>query len=285
MTGEKLEQATTTGAVRPYIDASPLFRQLRDEWAQLNATPNTTHQVRRWARREQVLAGFDSLDAVVTYLNSKPAQASADSVLAALIRLFQSGHQLAGRIVLQCFLPKLAQMAKYTDRGVATTSMWIEERRQIVFAEFWDVLANYPIERRTSSVAGNLALDTLHRITGARKPPQVFEAPLNDHSLADKAPLPDEAVHAEELGPESDLRQVLSWARDNRVITVEEAEMLSVVYLAAAGYGFDQAADRWGLSRSAIKQRCSRVARRIAAAVRVELLDSETPVALGSQVA
>jgi hypothetical protein len=95
-----------------------------------------------------------------------------NELLLALIRLFQNGHQLAGRVVLQALLPKLAKTATHAG-GMCTSSSdtWAEDRRHITIAEFWDVMADYPVHRRTSSVASNLSLDTLHRITGARKPP------------------------------------------------------------------------------------------------------------------
>ena len=152
--------------VAPADVVSPLYRQLTQEWAELHATPSTPATVRKWGRGEKALAGFTLPGEIVDAIDAA-GHDRTNELLLALIRLFQRGHQLAGRVVLQALLPKLAKTATHAG-GMCTSSSdtWAEDRRHITLAEFWDVMADYPVDRRTSSVASNLALDTLHRVTG-----------------------------------------------------------------------------------------------------------------------
>jgi DNA-directed RNA polymerase specialized sigma24 family protein len=219
-----------------------------------------------------------------------------NELLLALIRLFQRGHQLAGRVVLQALLPKLAKTATHAG-GMCTSSSdtWAEDRRHITLAEFWDVMADYPVERRTSSVASNLALDTLHRVTGARKPPT--DLPVDPHDFRDEETRdgarrtwlaglsttdPDPV---EEITPDSDLLEVIAWGMRNATISQDEAQLLVASYLPerTQGFGFAAVAEQLGLSQAAVRQRCSRASRKLTEAVRAEL-HSPAPLTTVDQV-
>ena len=109
-------------------------------------------------------------------------------MLLALIRLTQAGHQLAGRVVLQLMLPKLGRMTNRTS-GTTSENAWSEDRRHIAVAEFWDVVATYPVGRRTRRVAANLALETLHRLTAATRGPRP-DLPVDQQDLHRSFPPP-----------------------------------------------------------------------------------------------
>lgn len=262
---------------------SSLYRQLTQEWAGLHTTPSTPTTIRRWGRAEPALAGFSLPGEIVDAIDAA-GHDRTNELLLALIKLFQSGHQLAGRVVLQALLPKLAKTANHAG-GMCTSGSdtWAEDRRHITIAEFWDVMADYPVERRTSAVASNLALDTLHRITGARRPQP--ELPVDPHDLPDDEARgmthqswvtglsqtdPDPTV---ELTADSDLLEVIAWGMRSTTITRAEAQLLVTSYLPerTTGFGFADAAEDLGLSQAAIRQRCSRASRRLAEAVRAEL--------------
>jgi len=138
-------------------------------------------------------------------------------------------------------------------------------------------MTHYPVHRRTGSVAQNLALETLHRVTAARAPlPPVPvdtsepDAPQHrrTHTLDSTD---DPAVAVEGLSVDADLLQVLTWAVDASALTRHEAHLLATVYLPQKSCGFTAAATQLDLSESAIRQRCSRAARKLKAAVRVEM--------------
>lgn len=159
---------------------SPLYRALLQEWADLHQRPSTTAALARWARAEPVLAGHTTPGAIVDAIDTAP-RALKDDLMTALVRLAQTGHQLAGRIVLQAMLPKLVRITRQTAGGDRDNT-WSEDRRHIVIAEFWDVLAHYPLHQRNSSVAAGLALDTLHRVTAPTRAPGP-PLPLDPHDL------------------------------------------------------------------------------------------------------
>ncbi|MBE1609961.1 hypothetical protein [Actinopolymorpha pittospori] len=261
---------------------SPLYRQLTQEWAALHTLPSTARTIRRWARTEPALAGFarpgDIVDAIDATGNDRK-----NAILLALIRLFQAGQQLAGRTVLQALLPKLAKTSAHASMCTSSTDTWAEDRRHITIAEFWDVMADYPVDRRTTSVASNLALDTLHRVSGVRRPAEDIPVDPHDfHELGERdtarrtwlAGLSSEGLNpTAELTADADLLQVITWGMITSVITRDEAQLLTTSYLPeqTSGFGFADAAEQLGLTQAAVRQRCSRAARKLTEAVRAEM--------------
>ncbi|HYO17989.1 MAG TPA: hypothetical protein VES02_04890 [Dermatophilaceae bacterium] len=172
----------------------------------------------------------------------------------------------------------LIKLGRITLRTRCTSSdnAWAEDRRHIAVAEFWDVLANYPLERRPHKIAANLALDTLHRLTGETRG-QRPDRPLDPTELPEEqtcrlmvAPVtdPEQIV----LTVDADLVQVVTWAVARNVITAGDAEMLVQAYLPTPGTsGTAAAAARLGLTDIAIRQRCSRARKLLVVAVRDEL--------------
>lgn len=254
---------------------SPLFRQLITEWVSLNTLASSSAAVHKWGRMEPALAGHhlpaDLVDAV-----DEASPAGKDELLGALIRLFQAGHQLAGRVVLQSMLIKLGRITLRT-RGTSTDNAWAEDRRHIAVAEFWDVLSAYPLQRRPRKIAANLALDTLHRVTGETRGQQparpVDPTDLTEehagHRLMTAGTADPERVG---LSVDDDLVQVVTWAVARDVITAEDAQLLVQVYLPVPGTsGTAAAAAHLGLSDAAVRQRCSRARKLLVNAVRDEL--------------
>lgn len=254
---------------------SPLFRQLINDWIHLNQLRSTQLALHRWACAEPALAGYprpaDLVDAVD---HADPA--TQDQILAALIRLTQDGHQLAGRILLQLLLPKLGKMALRTN-PTSSDSAWGEDRRHIIVAEFWDIVAGYPIHRRTRKVAANLALETLHRITNPRGhrvdlpvDPDTLGRTLTNQELASDTDLPLPGG----LTCDASLVDVVDWAVQQHVITTNDAQLLLRVYLPhpnhPAGSPSDRVAAELGLTPAALRKRCSRARRQLVDAVRDE---------------
>ncbi|MTG89425.1 hypothetical protein GJV82_10780 [Cellulosimicrobium sp. BIT-GX5] len=142
--------------------------------------------MRRWARDEHALTGLTRPGDIVDAIDAGN-YTRTNELLLALIRLFQNGQQLAGRTVLQAMLPKLTRMAnaarddKVSPIGAGHDSH--EDGRHIVIAEFWDVMAHYPVERRATRVAANLALDTLHRSTAQKDRGKLQEIPIAPDDL------------------------------------------------------------------------------------------------------
>jgi hypothetical protein len=275
----------------PFRIHPSLSRQLTHEWAQLHSLTSTRTQVRRWGRNEPALTGFTRPGDIVDAIDAGDHDRK-NELLLALIRLFQAGQQLAGRTVLQALLPRIGARP-----GLSTSSdTGPDDRRHIVLAEFWDVMSDYPIDRRPTRVAANLTLDTLHRVSGARRrrpddipvdPADFASNPSLDTALTASLSL-DRGVETqaldavdEDLRPDADLRQVITWGIHRNVITVDEAQLLTISYLPAvgrhtgatvssSGCGFAAAAAELGCTQATVRQRCSRAARKLAAAVHAE---------------
>jgi hypothetical protein len=249
---------------------SPLYRQLVQEWVQLNTLTSAGVAARRWGQLEPDLAGYarprDLVDAI-----DQLVPAEQDVKLLALIRLAQDGHQLAGRVVLQLMLPKLGRMTNRTS-GTSSDNAFSEDRRHITVAEFWAVLASYPVSRRPRKVAANLALETLHRITQGTRGPRA-DLPVDPVDLTRTHP---DVAGAPEIGSgidvDADLAQVIAWAVSVGTISADDGRLLTLVYLSSrTGTATEAAAATYGLNNAAIRQRCSRARRRLVAAVRAEL--------------
>lgn len=253
---------------------SALFRGLIGEWVSLHQLPSTATTLRGWGRLEPVLAGHERPGGLVDAIDAAPP-AQEDALLLALLRLTQDGHQLAGRIIVHAMLPKIAHMATRTAT-TGTSEAWAEDRRHRAVAELWAVIATYPLQRRPHKVAGNLALNTLHRLT-ARRPSAGREIPTDPMRLPTVGIADADRAGGAGLSADADLAQLLTWATRHGIITDQDARLLTLVYTpddADPGPRSDAAARRLGLTPAAVRQRCARTRRRLADAVRAELRDT-----------
>lgn len=250
--------------------AGGIFTQLGQEWPRLAGLPSMAATLRRWARQEPALTDASSLGELLDLIDASHA-VREDELLLALLRLAQGGQQLAGRVVLQAMMPKLTRMVRNT-RPLSSDDAQIEDRRHTAVAIFWEVLLGYPVGRRTSSVAANLALDTLRELTGMRKAPvdRPVCPPSDDHRFAGS--YAERAISSPGLTCDADLLEVLAWALDINAVTRNDAALLARVYLPDPnemrhGAGVAAAAEALGLSQATVRQRCSRARRRLIAAV------------------
>lgn len=249
-----------------------IYAELCLEWRRVCDLPSTAHLLNKWQHTEPALRGLNDLPDILDGIDHGDA-VRKDELLLALVRLAHTGQQMAARTVLQAMLPKLSRIARTTIGSIDRT---LESRRQAGIVEFWDVLTNYPVERRTHKVAANLALDTLHNLTqstraGGEEIPvepeiAVYLADVRDPLTRGDDPTADQAETAV-LG--SDLDQLLAWALDVQAITGPDAALLLRVYThgnAQSGCAA-AAAEEMGITTEAVRQRCSRARRALTEAV------------------
>ena len=240
--------------------SSPLFHQLISEWITLNSTTSASTTVTRWATSEPLLEGFHHPHEIVDAIDSAQAD-QKDAYFLALLRLTQQGQALAGRILLQLMLPKLGRIALRMAARDADT-LWGEDRRQLVVAEFWDIITNYAVDRRTNAVPVKLALDTLHRCT-MKQPWRHQEFPSDDAAaFIDRHPTREHDHHSDEPIRLSD---VVSWGVKQSVISQDDADLMVSIYVDEEKP--QQAADRLKVSADVIRKRCSRARQRLTAAL------------------
>jgi len=253
---------------------SPASHALIAEWP----LTNTAHRddVRRWAQTEPALKGFGSGGEILDAIDNAPG-ARKDQLLLALLRLAQSRENFATRSLLQAMLPKLSQLAHYAHTGGDIEGT---DRSSITIAAFLAVVHTYPVHRRHHGVAGNLALNTLHRITidqhRSTAPRHVLR--YEPRALEEVAAAA-EAVAAHhtplDVDPGDEVHQLLTWALDHQVITPNDAALLRRPLHCdpnTARSDLDQAsAAELGISPAAVRKRCSRAIGRIRAAVHEQL--------------
>ncbi len=212
---------------------------LNAEWERL---VSRTERLPGWAE-QPALVGCGDLDAVLAAVRRAP-----DAVLLALLEATRAGDELAPRVVLQAMLPKMVLMAR-RDRwsGVAD-----------YVAQLWCVVVGYPVDRRRTKVAANLALDTLKQVTGDR-----HRGPTSTSSdwLLDEAQV-DEAWADRSAASRREAEELLASAHDLRLLDPETGAVLRAVYL--DGLSSREAAARLGGSAEMVRYRCSRAVRRLA---------------------
>jgi len=265
-----------------HTTASSAARALATEWPLVN----TAHRadVQAWALTDPALAGFTSGGAVLDAIDDA-SSARQDQLLLALLRLAQTGERFATRTLLQAMMPKLSQLAHYADTDGDIKG---SDRSSITVSAFLTVVHTYPVQRRPRSVAGNLALDTLHRIAADRKQhtttartrvltwdPWLLEYAAAEKGIGSLNHTPLTTDTTTDADPGDEVRQLLTWALEHEVITTEEAALLRRSFLTdptdTTPRGHSATAEELGLSPAAVRQRCSRAIRRIRTAVHEQL--------------
>ncbi|WP_067889145.1 hypothetical protein [Actinomadura chibensis] len=231
--------------------------RLRDD-AVVNAV------VARWARAEPAFAGLSSV-ALLEEAKSGPVDERVDALLGALAHKAGSpiaDAPIAARIALQMMLPKAVRISRAHARLLPDA----DERDQLAVCCMYTAIRTLPA-RITHHVPPYLAW-------GAHQA-------MRREVLAQVRELPSDAVEAvavprAERNASEELGQLLAWAVARSVISRQDADLL------AARYGneavgrrhswknigdLQQIAEETGLSPAAIKQRCSRATRKLAAAV------------------
>ena len=132
-----------------------LIADLDAEWAQLSERSDPI--VRGWAEAARVLQCCRTLADVLAAIRTDP-----DPALTALLTEAAQGDILAGRVVLQAWWARCAVGADLS-----------RPRRRRVRRALWCRIRTYPLDRRPTKIAANLALDTrkdaLATTRGARR--------------------------------------------------------------------------------------------------------------------
>lgn len=239
--------------------SSPLFRKLVSEWINLNADPTIAAATRRLGQQQPALAAYNTPGEIVDAIDAGDI-ATADAMLVALLTLFQDGHQLAGRILLQQFLPLVASISYGTKRG--TEAQWTEDRRHIAIAELWNVAATVDIDR----YRGRVLVDIHWRLRrhflkatndSTREIPCGDAGDILDHDTSAHYHDDDEPLISDSYR----LAPILAWAQASGLITQADADLLTTIYI--DGNRINKTAAQMGLKPTNVSQRCHRAVKRI----------------------
>lgn len=246
-----------------------LAAQLNVEWAALGCSPSSTAAAEKWGHSRPVLAGATSPEELRARI-AGPDVAARDAVLLALLELAQAGDVLAGRTVLQAMLGKAVRVAASAARR-AEFGGDQQEAMSCAVAALWQVIQAYPVARRPSRVAANLALDTVALVQRGHTGSSLRRRAMPDLPTADIRAVAEDG-QLEQVASEAadaELFVLLAWAVRCRILTLPEAQLLVRVYAVdAPGQPADvrAIAAQEGISWGALRQRCHRLARRLRAA-------------------
>ena len=214
----------------------------------------------RWADRHESLAPCRSLADVLSH-----AKLNSDPVLAALLNEVSAGDQLAARVVLQALIGRMVRMALRDTRAGVDDYL----------AALWCVINNYPLSRRPMRIAANLSMDTLKAVSDERRWMRRGDVTLwpSSESLEELlAPVDLDGSPYGSIPPvDAELRQVLEAGSTLSLIGNSDAELLESIY--GDGISGNRAARRFRTSEGAVRVRCSKAVRRLAAHA-VELADA-----------
>lgn len=253
-----------------------LVGALNAEWRAITAGDVATEAVAGWATREPVLSGHRDLEGVVDAAGRR----GEDAVLLALLRLSRAGDELATRTALQVMLGAAVRLAR---RTLGHAHGDLEESLARAIAALWQVVREYPFERRSCRPADGISLDVLAALTGAGRP-RLAEVPgglageLDDRAddAADEEAGARAAfwslAHPPAVGACADeqLILLLAWGVRRSAVTVDDARLLMRLHSPAdpgTATSCRDVADELGLGHAAVRQRASRATRRLAAAV------------------
>jgi len=243
----------------PVNTKSPLFDKLCGEWVSLNTDPNTTNATRRLGQKQPALAEHNTPGDIVDAIDAAD-HLEAEIMISALLESFQDGDQIAGRILLQQFLPFVASITRAPRLGSDT--QWIEDRRHIAIAELWHLAATIDIDHYRGRIVCTFTWRLRHRAASTAADGR--QIPWGDSSDFD---IITETTNEEEplLSEQYRLAPVLAWAHSQNIITQPEVEMLTIIYI--EGNRTDHVAAQMGLKPATVSQRCHRAVKRIQAHV------------------
>jgi hypothetical protein len=269
-------EAVTSGLsaprpVRPPVHTRGLVGALNAEWRLRSGEPLPA----AWTGREPALADCRSLGEVVEAAGRR----GHDEALRAVLRLARDGDDTAARTALQVMLGAAVRLAR---RTVAHAQGDLEESLSRAVGALWQVVRDYPVDRRTCRPADGISLDVLAALTGAGRPrprevPAGLPTDLGDTPEEDHEPgglrglfWAQAAPRAARACSDEQLLLVLAWGVRRGVVTAEDARLLVRLHSPrhpGAGVSCREVADELGLAHAAVRQRASRTTRRLAAAV------------------
>ena len=235
-----------------------VLNALDQEWSELVRAHENAATI--WADRYDALAACHSLDDVLAV-----ARLNSDPVLGALLTEVSLGDRLSGRVVLQALVGRVVRMAQRDPRSSADDYL----------AQLWCVINGYPLSRRPVRIAANLSMDTLQAVSRERRWMRGGAVALfpSCDALEDLLEPVRLDGSRQDASPPVDLeaRGVLQASSLLGLIDESDAALLHGVY--ADGLSGAEAARRFHTSAGAVRVRCSKAVRRLAAHA-VELADA-----------
>lgn len=207
-----------------------MLQQLVEDWNDL-----TAHDLTDLTEQIPALMGCVSPADVLAAVDAAP-----DPALGGLLRTYQDGEQRAGRLLLQALLPGLRRFVRRSPASLADYC-----------SQLWCVMGTHDLRTRPRSIAANLLWDT-HKAVSR-------EFRWRRWEVTEDIDERTEPVHQ----PDLDVRDLIDTAADLDLVDELTRAVLTSVY--ADGLSGKEAAARHDVSHDAIRWRCSKYVRRLAA--------------------
>lgn len=236
---------------------------LNEEWSLLHSDARTADRVRSWSAADPRLRGATSLRDIETCA-AGPMTPDTDVFFRALLDLASAqgaDGDLAARVLLQLMIGRVI----HTSRSMASLINDIEERTQLATVALYEAIRTCPSDKMRY-LPPHLAWTT-HRRAMQLAAKGANEIPMHRAGMED-APCEEH----QQMHPSEELAQLLAWSVAEGVLSTGDADLLAHRYgeespgrsawssLADA----DSVASSTGLSITAMRQRCSRAARKLA---------------------
>jgi hypothetical protein len=243
---------------------STIINRLNEQWAQVREDFATQHTVRTWSDEDPRLRDAQNVQDIQTLANG-PITPATDALFRALLdrtSLPGTEGELAARIVLQLMIGRII----HTSRAMTGYIRDIEERSQLAVVAMYDAIRTCPADKSTY-LTPHLAW-TAHRSAMRLAKVGANEIPMA--SVGSERTTADDA----DLHPSEELAQILAWSVAEGVLNAGEATLLAHRYgdESPGRHSWTSVADpdtvagQAGIRPEAMRQRCSRAARRLAAA-------------------
>lgn len=240
-----------------------IIDRLGDQWTRMVDDEAVQRRVRAWSIEEPRLRGAQSIEEIRRGADG-PVTPDTDLLFRALLDKAASegaDGELASRILVQLMIGRIV----LTSRAMAGLIHDTDERTQLAVCAMYDAIRTCPADKYTY-LTPHLAW-TAHHTAMRLAQVGANEIPVSDVGLTRTTD--DEP----DLHPSEELVQMLVWSVTEGVLSAGEASLLAHRYgdespgraswttVAAP----DAVADTAGISPSAMRQRCSRATRRLAA--------------------
>ena len=250
-----------TSAAIP-VNSTDFLAVLHQQWVRESATPSARIELSQWVNTRPELVGAESFSDLKALTFCEP-----DAVLSVLLHAHQAGSSLAGSTLIEFMRPKLAGMQKYAHvahvaNGDSAQSAYADRSAATLHA-FWDAISTYRGTHR--GIAGQLALNTLHKITATTA---VLDLTVDDtyfHIANDKRAA-EEFLRTDDP-TEVDVMDVLDWAVDQGTISPSDRTLITRSYMTGEGADVAALAEEMGITHAAARKRLSRSIARVRDAV------------------
>ncbi|MBW4818334.1 hypothetical protein [Rhodococcus qingshengii] len=258
-----------TSAAIP-VNSTDFLAALHQQWIRESAMPSARIELSQWVSTRPELAGAESFSDLKALTFCEP-----DAVLSVLLHAHQAGSSLAGNTLIEFMRPKLAGMQKYARvaNGVAAHAAYADRTAATLHA-FWDTISTYRGAHR--GIAGQLALNTLHKITATTT---ALDVTVGDtyFQIADEEKAAEEFLRAEDP-TEIDVMEVLDWAVDQGTISASDRTLIMRSYMNEDGVDVAALAEEMGITYAVARKRLSRSIARVRDAVCDHLNVSEPKI-------